>query len=161
MQRKKTVGAELHSIGNLMKRIDSSCVCRYRRMTDLTEMQTRVVGFLFLHREKDIFQKDIEKEFSIRRPTVSILLQTMEAKGLIERESVPYDARLKKVLLTEEAEEQAILAGKEVEQFERMLTEGIDPGDLEIFFRVTEGIRGNLEKNFIRDDRQKGGMTVD
>lgn len=142
------VGAELHSLCNLMKRIsDNSCLCHYRRETKLTDMQTRVIGYLFGNRNKDIFQRDIEKAFSIRRPTVSILLQSMEAKNLICRESVDYDARLKKVVLTDKAKEIATTANREIIRFEKMLVENIPEKDLEVFFRVTEQIRNNLEKN--------------
>lgn len=49
-----------------------------------------------------VFQRDIEREFSITRSTVTNILQLMERKGYIERRSVPQDARLKQLVLTEE-----------------------------------------------------------
>lgn len=146
----KTIGAELHSIGNLIKRIsDNSCICKYHRQSGLTEMQTRVIGFLYCSGEKEIFQKDIEKEFSVRRATVSVLLNTMERKQLIIRESVAHDARLKKVLLTEKAKKLAATAQQDIARFEAMLEDGISKEDMEAFYRVTEMIRHNIEKNFI------------
>lgn len=149
MTQLRSIGAELHSIGNLMKRIcENSSLCNYRRNVDLTEMQTRVIGYLYMHRDHDIFQKDIEKEFSVRRATVSVLLRTMELKQLIVRESVSYDARLKKVVLTEKSEEIAQTAQQEVNRFEEMLQEGISAEDMESFFRVTAQIRRNIEKHF-------------
>ena len=36
-----------------------------------------------------MFQRDIEREFSITRSTVTNILQLMERKGYIERRSVP------------------------------------------------------------------------
>lgn len=142
------IGPELHSLFALIRRSHmSACLCDYRRQTGLTEMQSRVIGFLFMNREREIFQKDIEKEFSIRRATVSVLLQSMEVKKLIRRESVPRDARLKKVLLTPQAEEMAAMANRELRRFEEALREGISDKDLKTFFRVTEQIRSNIEKN--------------
>lgn len=142
------IGPELHSLFALIRRSHmSACLCDYRRQTGLTEMQSRVIGFLFMNREREIFQKDIEKEFSIRRATVSVLLQSMEVKKLIRRESVPRDARLKKVLLTPQAEEMAAMANRELRRFEEVLREGISDKDLKTFFRVTEQIRSNIEKN--------------
>lgn len=142
------IGPELHSLFALIRRSHmSACLCDYRRQTGLTEMQSRVIGFLFMNREREIFQKDIEKEFSIRRATVSVLLQSMEVKKLIRRESVPRDARLKKVLLTPQAEEMAAMANRELRRFEEALREGISDEDLKTFFRVTEQIRSNIEKN--------------
>lgn len=156
----KTIGAELHSIGNLIKRIsDNSCLCRYHRETGLTELQTRLIGFLHCNEGKDIFQKDIEKEFSIRRATVSVLLHSMEAKNLIIRESVPRDARLKKVILTEKSREIASTAQRDVARFDTMLREGISEEDMEAFFRVTEMIRRNIEKNFIDKEQREENLN--
>lgn len=149
MTEDRPIGAELHSIGNFLKRIsENSCLCNYHRKTELTEMQTRVIGYLYRNFDRDIFQKDIEKEFYVRRATVSVLLRTMELKQLIVRESVPYDARLKKVMLTEKAESIALDAQQEVERFEAMLREGISPEDMDAFFRVMAMIRRNIEKHF-------------
>ena len=43
-----------------------------------------------------------QREFSITRSTVTNILQLMERKGYIQRQSVPQDARLKQLVLTEE-----------------------------------------------------------
>ena len=48
-----------------------------------------------------VFQRDIEREFSITRSTVTNILQLMERKGYITRQSVEQDARLKQLVLTE------------------------------------------------------------
>jgi DNA-binding MarR family transcriptional regulator len=148
MTLKKTVSFELHTLTNLMKReSESSCLCKFHRQTDLTDMQSRIIGFLHKRKTEDVFQKDIESEFSIRRPTVSILLQTMEKKNLVKREAVAYDARLKKVELTPKAEELVKSSEREMLRFEKMLTSDISQEDLACFFRVTEKIRENLEEN--------------
>ena len=42
------------------------------------------------------FQKDIEQRFAVGRSTVTNLIQLMEKKGFVKRESVKQDARLKK-----------------------------------------------------------------
>ena len=47
------------------------------------------------HDGKDIYQKDIETEFSVSRATASNMLAVMERKGLVRREAVEHDARLK------------------------------------------------------------------
>ena len=44
----------------------------------------------------DVYQKDIESFFKLRRSTVSSQLDTLEKKGLIQRVPVSHDARLKK-----------------------------------------------------------------
>ena len=123
-------------------------------------MQTRVICFLYQNRDRDIFQKDIEKEFSVRRATVSVLLRTMELKQLVTRESVSSDARLKKVVLTAKSENIAQIAQEEVARFEKMLQEDIPPEDMAAFYRVTDKIRSNIEKHFI-EKTEKGESSCD
>lgn len=57
--------------------------------------QGRTLYFL-LAQSDDVFQKDIEEEYSIRPSTATELLKQMEKNGLIVREPVSYDNRLKK-----------------------------------------------------------------
>ena len=160
MNENRTVSAELHCLGNLMKRRGEkshSCLCH--QSAQITDMQTRIIGFLYDHRSEDIFQKNIEQAFSMRRPSVSVLIQEMEAKQLVVRESVPYDARLKKVALTEKSLCLAKDTGRKLHRLEKMLTEGIPEEDLAVFFRVTAKIRENLEQRLNESDRKEGGET--
>ncbi|GAT90523.1 MarR family winged helix-turn-helix transcriptional regulator [Apilactobacillus kunkeei] len=68
---------------------------------DLTSMQMSVIDFLTLFYDQEIFQKDIEHEFNIRRSTASTLLKRMEDKGLVRRVESNKAARQKQVILTD------------------------------------------------------------
>lgn len=84
--------------------------------------QSRIIGFLYKESfKRDIFQKDIEEEFEIRRSSVTNVLQLMEKNGYIKRISVADDARLKKIILTDKGLEiqQAIV--KVLEEVENSL----------------------------------------
>ncbi len=66
--------------------------------------QGRTLHFLLAeHTKSDVFQKDIEAEFGLRPPTATALLKELEQRGLIRKEPVSYDARKKKIVVTEEA----------------------------------------------------------
>ena len=76
---------------------------------------------------RDVYQRDIEQWFNIRRSSVTALLQGMEQDGFITRCAVEKDARLKRLVATEKgrachAEIEACIA-----QFEDDLQRGIDP----------------------------------
>ena len=76
----------------------------------LTSIQTRILGHL-RHAEEEgrcVFQREIEDIFRIKRSSVTSVLQTLEKKGLIIRESIPEDARVKKIVLTEEAKKMQV-----------------------------------------------------
>ena len=76
----------------------------------LTSIQSRILGHLRQAQEQDrcVFQREIEEVFRIKRSSVTSVLQTLEKKGLIVRESISEDARLKKLVLTEEAKKMQI-----------------------------------------------------
>ena len=105
--------------------------------------QGRTLHFL-LAQTGDVFQKDIEEEYSIRPSTASEMLKQMEQRGLIRRETVPYDNRLKKVVLTDQALAYRQQVRQELTQLEETLIQGISPEEMEVFFRVVEKMMDNL-----------------
>ena len=94
--------------------------------------------------ECDVFQKDIEEEYSLRPPTATKLLKDMEKNGLIYREAVPYDARLKRIVATEKAMQYQELIHQSLEETEDRLTSGISSQDLAVFFRVINQMIRNM-----------------
>ncbi len=110
-----------------------------------TFRQAQIIHFLRENAPKgDLFQRDIEEEFSIRRPTATGILKLMEKNGFLRRESVPYDQRLKKLVLTDKAAALDALCAMKIMEMERRLTRGIPPEDLEKTVRTLERICQNL-----------------
>ena len=112
---------------------------------DLTKMQCWIIRFLYEHEEEEVYQRDIEAEFSIARSTATGILKLMEKKGYIRRVSVERDARLKKLELTAlgvNMEEGTI---RNINQMETLLRQGISDEELEVFFRVIRKMRSNIE----------------
>ena len=70
----RLVNFEIQKLYHLMERqVDdmSGSDCR------ITRQQGGVIHFLSQNRDRDIFQKDIEERFKIRRSTVSVMLSSM------------------------------------------------------------------------------------
>ncbi len=65
-------------------------------MDEVTMMHGWIIRYLYENREQDIFQKDIEQRFAVGRSTVTNLLQLMEKKGFVRRESVKTGCQVKK-----------------------------------------------------------------
>lgn len=105
--------------------------------------QGRTLHFLLAQTE-DIFQKDIEEEYSIRPSTASQMLNQMEENGLIHREAMPYDHRLKRIVLTEKALAYRQQVVHDLTDLEQTLTRDIPEEDLAVFFRVVEKMMDNL-----------------
>jgi len=146
MDREKDIGFCVRRLSNLIKRdVEKS---RIKLGVDPVKgVNGWAIKYFYDNRNKDIFQKDFETEFSIRRSTASCILKTMEQKGLILRQSVESDARLKKIVLTEKAIELHHKITEEIQNREKRLRKGISPDDLVIFLNVIEKLCVNMEDN--------------
>ena len=104
-----------------------------------------IIGYLAHHPDQDIFQKDLEDFFSVRRSTMSNIILRMEQKGFLIREPVPHDRRLKKLILTEKGKNIHEEMESIVLQTEEKLTLGFSVEEKETLSRLLEKLRRNLE----------------
>ena len=96
----QVIPAQLHRVDNLIfRRLNQ--FSRANGVEQTPPMHGWIIEYLYRHRDEPVFQRDIEREFSITRSTVTNILQLMERKGYITRRSVEQDARLKQLVLTE------------------------------------------------------------
>ena len=72
---------------------------------DLTSSQARVLGYLCYRtqRQEKVYPRDIERDFRFTHPTVSGLLQRLEAKGYLSIETSAEDRRCKQIHVTKRA----------------------------------------------------------
>ena len=70
----------------------------------------------------------------------------MEKKDYIIRESVPNDARLKKIRLTDTGRETSNRVKDTLDRIELDIEKDLDPRELEIFIKIALKIIDNLEK---------------
>ncbi len=146
MDNKRHIGREIRSLNNiLMRRFDSNRPDK-EELGRITNANRWVIGYLTEQQAKgkDVFQRDLEETFCITRSTVSKVIDLMIQKGLIERQAVPYDARLKKLVLTEKALE---LSGKVrlyAEGVEKEVTAGFTQEEISTLLSYIDRIRKNL-----------------
>lgn len=95
-----------------------------------------ILHYLDSHRDQDVFQKDLERVFKIRRSTVSKTVELMEQKQLLVRESVNGDARKKRLRLTPKADTVLREVAKAVDTLERDVRAAFSPQDYDTFMRL-------------------------
>ena len=144
MPDKTLISFELHKTSRCIKRyMDShtqkSCADK------MTGMHGWAIGYFYDHRHEDVFQRDFEKACNIRRSTATSILQLMEKNGLIVREGVPYDARLKKITLTPKALELQQLVFADFAALEAKLTGCLSEEELSCFYTVLEKIQKEVD----------------
>ena len=116
--------------------------------TGMTVSQLSTIGYLAFSRGQEVYQKDIETFFKLRRSTVSSLLNTLERKGLIRREAVSHDARLKKLELTEAGLEISGKALSVMKQMNQVLIQGLTPEEV----TQLSGLLGKVEATLSRSE---------
>lgn len=130
--RDKPIGLEINRLANLIRREVDKMIHR-TEMDKTTRSNGWIIRYIAEHPDQDVFQRDLEKEFSITRSTASKVVDLMEQKGMIVRSSVDYDARLKKLSLTPKAKrihgkmkhgntcfEQSLVMGFSCEEIEQL-----------------------------------------
>ncbi len=151
----KAIGPEIHMLDHMITKSLTWHV-KTAGIDEITLMHGWIMRYLYENREHDIFQKDIEKTFSIGRSTVTSIIKLLENMGYVKREFVEHDARLKKVTLTEKGVKNNESMKDLIKKLDRMLEEDIGKEELEQFFNVTAKIKKNLEKQKIECKRLGG-----
>ena len=149
-EKSKNLGIAVRNVNILIKRRMESSPVR-KAMDNATGMHGYVIGYLKSREGEDVFQKDVEKRFSIRRSTATAILQLMEKNGFITRESVEYDARLKRIVLTDKAKQLTLLFNEEVRKTEEILKRGLTNEEINLLIDLL----GKLQRNLI-EETEKG-----
>lgn len=119
-----------------------------------------IIIFLDRNRDKEIYQHTIERKFCITRSTASRVLALMEKKGLIVREPVAHDARLKRIVLTDKAD--AIVADLKAngDRVEHLLVEGLSPLEQETLHACIRRMRENVSEAQKEFEQHEGGRPL-
>ena len=96
--------------------------------------------------DEEIYQKDIEKYFNIRRSTSTGLLNSLEKNGYITKEPVENDKRMKKIKATEHAYSTVEKIDNHVIQLEKIMLDGIDEKEVKQFRDTISKMTLNLVK---------------
>jgi len=139
----RRIGPELKSLMN--------SIARYvakewpHSMGSMTEMHTEILRYLMENRGKVIVQKDLEQVFTIRKSTVSRMLRLMEQRGMVNRLSIEGDARQKRIVPTDQFCSMGEKMREGAEHFEDRMQRGISDDDLNVFFKVIDQIKENIQ----------------
>lgn len=142
MQMEKECGIWIHILSHkLKKRMNANM-----QSMGLTGAQSRVMHYILVKcADGPVFQRDVESAFGLSRSTATGILQWMEKNGLILRESMASDARLKSLIPTEKAAHLDAQIGKYLQQTEQCLTQGLSNVQLSLFLEVAARMSANLD----------------
>ncbi len=139
------IGKLIHELDNILYR-NMLAIGKKYDYDQITVMNGWILRYLSMNEEKEIFQKNIENEFGITKSTVAGIIKLMEQKGFIQRVSVPQDARLKKIMLTDKGREYEEQMEDKIQKYNQSLKENITKEEMEIFLRVIDKIKQNVKE---------------
>ncbi len=140
MKAKKEAGMIIKRLSNEISKEMNKKTAAY----GITGVQGRIIRRV-TEAEEDVFQKDIEACLFYRRSTVTGILNTMEENGLIERVSVDYDARLKKIVVTKKGLCIKSQIEQDIKNMEKTLKNGLSKDEIDTFFAITEKMLNNFK----------------
>ena len=140
----RQLGFEIKAANNMIRRRMEG-IFTQQKGYELNGMQGPLLGYLYhKSRHGDVYQKDVEKEFRIRRSTATVMLQSLEQKGYLVRVASTEDARLKRILLTEKAIRHHKLIEEQIRDFNRELEDGITEEEKKVFLSILDKMMQNL-----------------
>ncbi|WFR59003.1 MarR family transcriptional regulator [Anaerocolumna sp. AGMB13025] len=114
---------------------------------NLTIEQVKILRFLREHNEEgSALQKEIEVYFKIKRSSVTSILQNMEKGGLLIREGIAADARIKKVCLTKKGQDLSISLVGFILNLEEVIVDGMSLEERAVFAELLKKSLNNVEK---------------
>ena len=112
----------------------------------ITGVQSRVMYYILAkYADGPVYQRDVENAFGLSRSTATGILQLMERDGLILRESVARDARLKSLIPTDKAVRLGEQIKNSLYQTEECLTRGLSDTQLTLFMETAAQMCANLD----------------
>ncbi len=130
-------------LGNIRNEMANQCA-RMLSQYGLTVRNLLVMAYLANHENELVTQKTLEDRMHLSNPTVTVLIQNMEKKGLVKRNRVPEDARKYSLTLTKKAHEITSACREEFIAAEKNFYKGITEEEKQQLFTIFTKIEKNL-----------------
>lgn len=148
MEQTRHLGMRVRILGQLIKQ----AIDRKLTALDLTGQQSFVLRYLSEHEEEPVYAKDIEKRFNLTHPTVSGIIQRLEAKGFLAAEPDSGDRRCKRVVLTPKARECQKEIWQHIQWVERTMVSGMTPEEEQTLTELLECACENLNEEIQKEE---------
>lgn len=137
MDSNRRLGSYIHSLSNAL----AQDMRQSSEQLGLTPSQGMFLHQIWFRQEilhRDTYARDLEQFFDVKHPTVSGILQRMEAAGFVRFEQNRTDRRCKAVRLTQKAVDAHLQAAARIEQSEARLTVNMTEAEVREFRRLLQ-----------------------
>ncbi len=142
---KMEVCTELKKLSNLASRFIRQHALKNNGF-NLSRSQSMILGYIYEKEVNNIevFQKDIENQFSIRRSTATESLKKLELSGLITRSVNQSDSRLKNIKLTDVALNEINNVHSNAKALATVISKDVTDKELQTLLNVLKKLENNL-----------------
>lgn len=134
-------GKLIVQLGNIVVKRRNAKAAEY----GLTSGQTQILVFLLKNKDREINQLDLQNDMLLTHQTVTGILNLLEKKGFIRRESSEIDRRRKRVMLTDKALKLETAIQKVAYEFEAMLVKNMSEEEIREFSRLLHIAQANMQ----------------
>lgn len=135
------IGKYIRIVSRQLKRNMDETLSKY----NVTGVQSMLIGYIYKKsKQGEVFARDIEEEFDMRKATVTGIIQLMESNGLIIRKAKQGDCRLKSIVLTPRALQIEKIAKKQINITEKEIVKEMTKEEQEIFLKLLKKASYNL-----------------
>lgn len=142
MGKKQRIGIYLKKIDILF---DSMCNKKLKEF-DITNTQFKILKYLLENKDEEMNPRDLEQYFNLSNPTVTGILNRLEAKKFVMRIVDNTDGRFKKIKVCEKAIEIKADLEKIAEDLENELVKNMSKLEKRNAFELLEKILKNISE---------------
>ncbi len=136
------IGKYIQIVSRQLKRNMDETLSPY----NVTGVQSMVIGYIYKKsKEGEVFAKNIEEEFEMRKATVTGIIQLMETNGFIVRKAKQEDSRLKSIELTSKAIEIERVVQKQISMEEKRIVNNMTKEEQKKFLDMLKIASKNLD----------------
>ncbi len=132
----RKVGFALMQLNKQFRR----CVDQAVSDLDATGVQGMILQYVHMKsmHGTPVYQRDLEHTFMLSRSTVSETLNLLERNGLLQRKPVAHDARLKVLVLTEQAELAIAQITSRIDTLDTEMVQEFTEEELQMFWQLCD-----------------------
>lgn len=144
MKEINDIGFYIRKLSNHIEKLSHSLYNR-KEIQECSLSNLWIINYLAENEGRDIYQKDIETEFSINRATASKMLSLMEEKKFISRSASAEDGRLKKINLLSEGKKLKNICSFMKKELEKDLTSALTDEEAETLKKILKKMLNHYE----------------
>lgn len=129
-----------------------------RRAGDVTLVQYRVLELLARHHPEPLEPHELARALAMGSNHVTMILDQLQARGLVERRPHPHDRRRRRVYATDAGRESAARLGVQVRAVEqRIMDAALTPAERDELTALARRVRGVLAEIVVHETRARPG----